>query len=301
MTRPGDRLRAAAAHVFDADTMERLIDPAIADLQAEYAEASRAGLLWRRRWVRLSGYVAFAKVAVRPLRVFLAVMLVVTTMLMVPPYLQVARYTSTGLVYLLPQALVIAIPFALTIALAWSRPGRLSRHWLRTVVAAGVICSGLCFVTLAWWTPSANQAFRVLMTRELRGQADPPRGLPELTLGELRQEMNSPTAVHASLGERATNELAFTYYMRWAFPCASLSLALLMIALHRRGVRRRLLLFSALPILFGYYAVMFTGRAYAIGGSGGVPASAAAWLPNAVVMLVAVAISVRGAALRVTE
>src|SRR5437762_10600103 len=33
MRRPGDRLRALAARVFDAETMERLIDPVIADLQ----------------------------------------------------------------------------------------------------------------------------------------------------------------------------------------------------------------------------------------------------------------------------
>jgi hypothetical protein len=35
MSRPGDRLRALAARVFDAQTMERLVDPVIADLHAE--------------------------------------------------------------------------------------------------------------------------------------------------------------------------------------------------------------------------------------------------------------------------
>ena len=37
MRRPGDRLRALAACVFDAQAMERLVDPVIADLQAEDA------------------------------------------------------------------------------------------------------------------------------------------------------------------------------------------------------------------------------------------------------------------------
>jgi hypothetical protein len=291
ITRPGDRLRAAAAHVFDADTMDRLIDPAVADLQAEYAEASRAGLTWRRRWVRFAGYIAFAKVAVRPMRVFLAATLVATMLLMVPPYLQAARYTSAGFVYMLPSSLVIAIPVALTIALAWSRPARASGRWLRRVVVAGMVCSALCFVTLAWWTPSANQAFRVSMARELGGPADPPRRLSELTIGELRQQVNSWTAARAEW-----SELALTYYIHWAFQCASLSLALLMIALHRRGVRRRLLLFSAIPIVFGYYVVMFTGRYYAVGwGGGGLPASVAAWMPNAVVILIAFAVSALGA------
>jgi lipopolysaccharide export LptBFGC system permease protein LptF len=302
MKRPGDRLRALATQVFDEDTMERLVDPVIADLQTEYAEASRAGQVWRRRWVSLGGYIAFAKVSVRPLRVFLTVMSAVTLLMMVPPYLQSARFmTFARLLYLLPQALVIAVPFALMIALGWSRPVRRSRQWLRAMIAAGVICSAFCFVTLAWWTPAANQAFRVSMAREF-GASFPPRGLPELTIGELRREMNSPTPVDASLRERITHELTFTYYMHWALPCASLSFALLMIALHRRGVRRRWLLLSVLPIVFGYYVLLFVGRFYAIGGGiSELTASAAAWMPNAIMILIASAIFALGAAQRATE
>jgi hypothetical protein len=39
MTPPGARLRALASHLVDPSTMERLIDPAIADLQHEHDEA----------------------------------------------------------------------------------------------------------------------------------------------------------------------------------------------------------------------------------------------------------------------
>jgi hypothetical protein len=49
MTPPGTRLRALAARLCAPITMERLVDPAIADLQAEYEEASRTGPGWRRR------------------------------------------------------------------------------------------------------------------------------------------------------------------------------------------------------------------------------------------------------------
>jgi lipopolysaccharide export LptBFGC system permease protein LptF len=234
---------------------------------------------------------------VRPLRVFLAVMFVVTMLMMVPPYVRSARYITFGLLYLLPQALVVAVPFALLVALASSRPVRRSRHWLRAIVASGVICSAFCFVTLAWWTPSANQAFRVGMAREVDRAADPPRGLPELSLGELRQRLSWASEVRGD-----GRALAFTYYMHWAFPCASLSLALLMIALQRRGAARRWLLLSVLPILLGYYVMMFAGRAYAIAlGGGELTAAVAAWTPNAVVILVALMISARGAAQRATE
>jgi putative ABC transport system permease protein len=59
MTPPGTRLRALAARLCAARTMERLVDPAIADLQAEYEEASRTGPGWRRRWIWMRGHIAF--------------------------------------------------------------------------------------------------------------------------------------------------------------------------------------------------------------------------------------------------
>ncbi|MEX2271229.1 MAG: ABC transporter permease [Vicinamibacterales bacterium] len=58
MKLPGSRLRAIAARPFAAETMARLVDPAIADLQAEYAEASRRGPRWRRTAIRIRGLIA---------------------------------------------------------------------------------------------------------------------------------------------------------------------------------------------------------------------------------------------------
>ena len=55
MRPPGTRLRALAARLFAASTMERLVDPAIADLQAEYEEALRSGPKWRSRWIWFVG------------------------------------------------------------------------------------------------------------------------------------------------------------------------------------------------------------------------------------------------------
>jgi hypothetical protein len=43
MTPPGTRLRALAARLLDARTVEYLVDPAIADVHAEYEDASRRG------------------------------------------------------------------------------------------------------------------------------------------------------------------------------------------------------------------------------------------------------------------
>ena len=47
MKRPGSRLRAFAAWLFDARTMERIIDPAIADLQREPFSMSGYLAVWK--------------------------------------------------------------------------------------------------------------------------------------------------------------------------------------------------------------------------------------------------------------
>src|SRR6185436_6723588 len=53
MKPPGTRLRALAARLLSASTMDYLVDPAIADMQAEYEDAWRRGLTWRKRWICL--------------------------------------------------------------------------------------------------------------------------------------------------------------------------------------------------------------------------------------------------------
>jgi sulfite exporter TauE/SafE len=42
--------------------MERLIDPAIADLQTEFADAQRQGAVWTARWALIHGVFSVAKV-----------------------------------------------------------------------------------------------------------------------------------------------------------------------------------------------------------------------------------------------
>ena len=44
--------------------MAYLVDPAIADMQAEYEDASRRGLTWRKRWICIRDHFAFFKMIV---------------------------------------------------------------------------------------------------------------------------------------------------------------------------------------------------------------------------------------------
>ena len=64
MTRPGDRLQAFAAGWCSPDTMTRLIDPLIADLRHEHAEAVSRGRVWKSRLIQVAAWLAFLKVLI---------------------------------------------------------------------------------------------------------------------------------------------------------------------------------------------------------------------------------------------
>ena len=199
-----------------------------------------------------------------------------------------------------PQALVVAVPTALTLAMASaSRSSERSHQRLTTMIAAGAICAVFAFTTLDWWVPSANQAFRVSVAWDAGMTYRPAPGPPEMRIGELRQQIEVGDEGHPDWVHVNRRELEFTYYFRWAFPCASLSLALLMISLRRRGSTRRWMLLAALPILFGYYVLMFVGREYPT-GSGAIPIPVYVWMPNAITLLIAAAMSTLGTRRRVT-
>src|SRR5438093_5891640 len=161
MKRPGDRLRMLASRVCQPHAMERLIDPVLADLQCEYAAAQTRGQVWRGRWIRLAGYVAFWKVfgmhtAVRTVpaaRDWLAaddraigralsgvtvVATVVTAVLMLPPLRMLIRTANDGrayppltsgemgwlFLYMIPAALTIGIALGVPFGVLWGLRGR---------------------------------------------------------------------------------------------------------------------------------------------------------------------------------
>lgn len=60
---PGATLLKAAAAVFDRDTVERILTPAISEMQQEWLEAMRAGKSRAAAAARLRGYLDFARTA----------------------------------------------------------------------------------------------------------------------------------------------------------------------------------------------------------------------------------------------
>lgn len=262
MRRPGQWLQAAARRVCAKRTMERLIDPIVADLQAEHEDAARAGRRWRAGWISASGYAAFWKavclhtvesgsralwkgiaadgsslgrIVVYSLSIFLSLTLLLTLPPMINFYSRLQHLKLTLL--LVPEAVPLSIPIALSMGIAWS--GYATRR-IRGVVALAVVATLLTFVGMAM-RPVANQAFDVAMAEELRSRGrtySMQHGPSDLSLSELVRGSKSYDV--AGFPEKA-RQFRRTYHIRFAIPAATFVLGLLAVGLcgtvRRRGVR----------------------------------------------------------------
>jgi hypothetical protein len=304
MTRPGERIRVLALRLFEQTTMERLIEPAIADLQHEHDVAIRDGAAWRRRWIRVTGYVAVWKVfviaatehglsegsaadrrAVGRTIVFSLAAMIAPTALFVGLPLNVFRFsghrgTSWLVLYLLPQALAVSvpigIPFGILLAL---RKRELSTRVQWTVAALGVICCAATLINVAWLMPAGNQAFRLQTFRQLNlipeGQIS--RGPNELTLGELASK-DASKLVWGMTSRQVTYHLHF----RFALAFAPLALDLFSLGVTRASRRRRgavVMGLAALTTAFGYYVFLYYSRRTVLYGNWMSPVFAA-WAPD---------------------
>lgn len=318
MTPPGMWLRAVAARLCDTKAMNQLIDPIVADLQYEHAEAQRDGGIWRSRRIRVVGGLALIEVlflyqggrAMEILRRITAndtvgaravlystlAMAAATALLMLPPLLLLSRVDPLLVLYVVPQALPLTIPFGLIVGIVSAFGGRVvSRRAASHVLLLGAICSALMFVTMGWLVPTANQAYRVRVAERVGKpvafdkpiQGEPLwKGPNELTLPEFRRMYLRVTTTGAATGlPRAgwsnLHNLWFMYHLRWALPCASLVFALLALSVtrHRRAVRITALL-AAPAVYFYMFALAAPGPTRWSNAAQGVPPGVLAWLPN---------------------
>jgi hypothetical protein len=316
MTRPGDRLRAFAARWCCDDTMTRLIDPLIADLQHEHAKAARSGWHWRSRAIRIAGWMSFFKVLaicawqgelvthrwtsddrralIRAAAWSVVLIVAITALFELSPLAWMTHNSQAGtarlLLYLIPQALPIATTFGATLGILFGIGGRVfSRRVAEGVVALALIASALSFVNLGWITPAANQAFRVAVA----GRTDVPKGPPELTLGELSREIaivdrNPSEAPPWYRGNvpRYVMDLAFNYHWRWALSVSPVVFALFALSIAAGGSLKRWVLgIAGFAAFLGYYTLLYGGRELVLSGT--MPAYVSAWFPNAMFAAIA--------------
>jgi hypothetical protein len=308
MTRPGARLRSLAARLLDPSTMERLIDPAIADLQHEHEAAIRSGLVWRGRWIRLAGCSAFWKVAViaaasralhertvtddrsvgRTVGFSLLAIIALTALLLWPGFSTFHRRgtgTAVRLVlYLVPQALAIALPLGLVFGILLGLRDRASTTGVKwTIAALAIGCSVAAFIIVGWLMPASNQAFR-----ELSAGRRLVRGFNELTLGELGSG-DPARGVRLIWGGATARRIAWEFHFRVALACAPLVLGLFSLGVTtamRRNHGWLAMGLAALTTSSGYYALLFSSHQAGVYVDWVLPV-VAAWTPNLVFLAIA--------------
>jgi hypothetical protein len=295
MTRPGARLRSLATRVLDPSTMERLIDPVIADLQCEHAEAVRRGRLWRARWVRIVSGIAFCKVAT--LAIFaadrhgaraIAIALSAAMPLMALAICAVLASTAATIhtrenmgwlvLYLVPQALAISLPVCLALGVfVWIRGDGVGPSTKRTVRWLMRLALLLAVANTGWITPAANTAYR-----NVNAGAAMARGANELSFIELGQRLyqGSPdTALDGPL------PMAFWLNARLALAIAPVLLCGLAFAgaTALSGRTGAVIVFATLAVFVACYMLVSDYEIALL--MRWLPAAAIAWIPNVIVAL----------------
>lgn len=322
MSQPGSRLRAFAWWCC-ADTLARIVDPLIADLQHEHARAIRAGQIWRSRALQVGGWMALLKVLaicawrddlsarnwtaddrralIRSLAFSGAIMVAFTglNLLTVPTALLRSSHSATSrlLLYLIPQALTVTVTIGATLGILLGVGGRqFSRRVGAGLVALALVASASLFVNVGWILPGANRAYRVAMFGG--AFAWMPKSTPELTLGEIsrtidvvRREPTDPSGWHFGNPPLYLRDLRFDFHSRWALSFSPLVFAWLALLMMRGCRRRWLLALEACGAFLGYYVLLFGGRSLFLRGT--VPAFVATWSPSVMFALIAVVVMLR--------
>jgi hypothetical protein len=193
MSLPGRWLRTAAARLCTKQTMERVIDPIVADFQAEYEEALRTRRWWRATWLCVREYSAFWKAASlhtaqsgprslwsgiaadgwtlgRMIGYSLIAFLSVTLLLTAPPMIGVySRHQSWLMLTVLdlPQVIPLSIPIALPLGIVCGMYGtRVSARRIRGVLLLAIVATLLALGAMLI-VPVADDAYRVALAEDL--------------------------------------------------------------------------------------------------------------------------------------
>ena len=306
----GSRLRTIAVRVFDRATFDRVIQPAIADLQHECS--APGGNAWSRRLICCRAYWSVWKtfgiclvtdgvrnphgVSVTIARRTAACLVALVPVLIAPAVVGMivsseARFTFVealkATVLLLPQALLACLPAAFFLSLVMYRKDERpdGTSVIPSVIAGTLACAILVSVLSAFVVPRANGAYRSLVFDTLQRRAhvyalprpaEPVPGVSEMTWWELSEQIAHATDSRTQLRARARLEEHF------AFVGLVPVLALLGYGLSNRGRSRRAMFFVALALQTLYYACFSLGVA-----NFGKPYLHGPWMVNAAFLVLA--------------
>jgi lipopolysaccharide export system permease LptF/LptG-like protein len=303
MKRPGAFIRAVALHLCDEPTIERIIDPLIADLQHEHAHAVSRSHPWRARWIHAAGVIRFLHVLAlcaartprrragpsaargdtvvpRLIGYSVALIGVITAALVLDPLLRHgARIPSGVALYLVPQALALGLPAGVFLGVAMSGGGRTRSRRVHRSLAVVLVAASLFELTIVGWvTPAANDAFRHALARRVIA-----KGVNELTLPELR---NRASADRADGRARDAAMAGIAYQERLALAASPVVLGVFGLALGLSLFRRWPRMLIALAALTAYLFTASLMRTAALSSRADWPIWAV-WAPNVWVAVVA--------------
>ena len=291
---PGRTLHRMASLICTPATLERVVEPAIADLQKEFA--TPAGAI-ERAWVLVLGYLSIIKViaicavSVSPatdeerrtiVRMYVwcvSAVLGMTALLMVPPFYSFAHEIRgwSAATALVPQAAPLAIPVGIAFGLAFGFSVRPTSAMVKAILVATVAASALSFYALVWAMPAGNQAFREIAFRALNKQHQGPvvlqKGYNEMTLSEMRDQA---ARLRTSGDNGHARDTAFRMHLRIALAGASLAFVCVFLVSRLNNRSWRALL--AFGLAFAYWALIFIGESGMRRGY--LPPLFGAWLPN---------------------
>lgn len=308
--RSGSRLRRWAGYLCSQRTMEQLIDPVIADLQHECAEADASGHTSNKYVALLRGYVAFwilltlhvpqvwligriqaftagDRPTLRPSLLAAALTTaLVTASLVATPARQITRHGVDGawlLVLLIPQSLPFSIPLTIYSGVVSGLKGRSLTTRLRTIVLIIGLTGTLASVgTMLWLIPASNQAFRVAIA----GFPIAP-GSAEVNPRSLR---NEALVLKTKGRDEEAGHLLFAYHSRWAIAGAALVFALFGLAvatLRLRGAATTAMAVVGCVLYVSYFPEVAHARFAPLSNE---PISLAlAWLPNLLMTVTSIA------------
>jgi hypothetical protein len=296
---PGRTLHRLAARICSPKSLERIVEPAIADLQSEYAHAVASGAHVRRAKALLSGYAAVLEVmimcafqepsamnrerhtiartllwAVAATVCMSAVVVTLTLAIIpgIPPF-----YVSLMAALVLP----IAIPVGVTLAIAFALRNRsISRRTTRALAAATVIAMAISVGAMVSNIPVASQSFRQQISDALGGRAAVVKAATDLSAVAIQQqEAFAPPGGRAGWPRRQ----AWTHHLLLAIPFATPALALFAVAVVRRDAPTKLVMGACVL----YFMLVLAGEPLV---HQGIPAFAAAWLANALTIFAALVV-----------
>ncbi|HET9467612.1 MAG TPA: LptF/LptG family permease [Vicinamibacterales bacterium] len=174
---PGRALHRLASLICSPETLHRVVEPAIADLQKEFAGADGASAL-RRAGVLIAGYGAIVKViaicaaSVAPANVderreltkalaWSGAMVLLSAALLTAPPMYTGSHTTdpSAAMGIAIQAAPLAIPLGFAFGIAFGLRRRASVTIWKLILLSAFAASVLSFIILAWGVPATSEAF----------------------------------------------------------------------------------------------------------------------------------------------